>query len=76
MKSIEEDHIRKVLMRAFFWRVLYAAVCFVLFWWIFPLFLDVLKVHPPSSLVELVRVCTAAIAILYVLFGPEPSMPF
>ena len=63
-------------MRAFLWRILYAAVCFVLFWWVFPLFLSVVGVHPAGNLLELMRVVTAAIAILYVLFGPAPPMPF
>jgi hypothetical protein len=63
-------------MKAFLWRILYAAICFVLFWWVFPLFLAVLKVNVEGSLIELMRVVTAAIAILYVLFGPAPPMPF
>lgn len=63
-------------MRAMLWRMLYAAICFVLFWWIFPMFLDVLGVSPVNSLLVLIRACTAAIAILYVLFGPDPPTPF
>lgn len=63
-------------MKAFFWRIIYAAVCFVLFWWIFPLFLSVIGVSIPGNLLELVKVCTAAIAIIYVLFGDSPPMPF
>ncbi len=60
----------------FFWRILYAAICFVLLWWIFPLFLNVLGVNPGGSLLELMKVVTAAIAILYVLFGSPPPKPF
>ena len=63
-------------MRSLLWRILYAAICFVLFWWIFPLFLVVLSVNPGGSLLELMKVVTAAIAILYVLFGPDPPTPF
>jgi len=62
-------------MKAFCWRIIYAAVSFVIFWWIFPLFLNVLSVSPKESLIELMRICTAAIAILYVLFYPEASTP-
>jgi len=63
-------------VKAFIWRVLYAAICFVLFWWVFPLFLSVLGANIQGNLLELMKVCTAAIAILYVIFGPEPPMPF
>jgi hypothetical protein len=55
--------------------MLYAAISFVLFWWVFPLFLSVLSVNLNSNLLELMRVCTAAIAILYVLFYPEANTP-
>lgn len=63
-------------LKALLWRMLYAAICYVLFWWAFPLFLDVLKVTPPANLMELMRVVTAALAFLYVLFGPIPPSPF
>lgn len=63
-------------MRDLLWRVLYAAICFVLFWWAFPLFLGVLNVAMPANLMQLMRVVTAALAILYVLFGPSPRAPF
>jgi hypothetical protein len=63
-------------MSAFLWRILYAAICFVLFWWVFPLFLTVLGVPVSAALLELMKVVTAAIAILYVLFGPPPPRPF
>lgn len=63
-------------VRALLWRILYAAICFVLFWWIFPMFLEVLGVNPVNALLMLIKACTAAIAILYVLFGPPPPSPF
>jgi len=63
-------------MRAYLWRLIYAAVCFVLFWWILPLFLDVIGIPVGGALIQLVRACTAAIAVLYVLFGPEPPFPW
>ena len=64
-------------MRAFFWRMLYAAVIYCLFWWLFPLFLHVLNVHPPSDLILLAQGLTAAIAIIYVLFVNQmPPTPW
>lgn len=72
----EHKEEKKRRMKAFLWRILYAAICFVLFWWVFPLFLQVLNVPVNSALLELMKVVTAAIAILYVLFGPPPPAPF
>jgi hypothetical protein len=63
-------------MRAFLWRILYAAICFVLFWWVFPLFIEVIHAPIQGALIELMRIVTAAIAILYVFFGSAPPMPF
>jgi hypothetical protein len=63
-------------MREFLWRVLYAAICFVLFWWIFPLFISIIGVPVSGALMQLIRIVTAAIALLYALFGPAPPMPF
>lgn len=63
-------------MRAFAWRVLYAVICFFLFWWIFPLIVQVLGVPVQGALMELIRVATAIIAICYILFGPAPPYPF
>ena len=63
-------------MSAFLWRILYAVICFILFWLVFPLFLQVLHVSMDAALIELMRVVTAAIAILYVFFGGAPPMPW
>ena len=63
-------------MRAFLWRILYAAICFVLFWLVFPLFLAVVHVPIEPALMELMRVISMALAVLYVLFGPAPPVPF
>ena len=63
-------------MKAVIWRVLYSVICFVLFWWIFPLFLNVISVPVGGSLLTLIRACSAALAILYVVFGKEPPYPW
>lgn len=63
-------------MKAFLWRVVYAIVCFFLFWLVFPLFLSVVGLALPSDLLALLKLCTAAIAVVYVLFGPSPPTPF
>ena len=63
-------------MSAFLWRILYAVICFVLFWMVFPLFLQVIHISMDGALIELMRIVSAAIAVLYVLFGPTPPVPF
>jgi hypothetical protein len=63
-------------MKAFVWRVVYAIVCFFLFWLIFPPFLGVIGLPLPGDILTLLRACTAAIAILYVLYPSQPPMPF
>lgn len=63
-------------MRAFLWRIVYAAIVVVMFWLIFPLFMDVVGFHPVGSLIALMRICIACIAVAYVLFGKDPPMPF
>ena len=63
-------------MKAFLWRIVYAAVCFILFWMVFPLFLEVIHAPINGSLMELMRIVSIALAVLYVLFGPSPTMPF
>jgi hypothetical protein len=63
-------------MKALIWRIIIAAIIFTVFWWIFPLFLAVLEVHISVALIQLLKVCSAAVAILYVLFGPVPPYPW
>jgi hypothetical protein len=63
-------------MKAMLWRILYAALCVFMFWLVFPLFLSVIGFHLAGDMTDLMRVCIACIAVLYVLFGPEPPMPW
>lgn len=71
-----ESSKRRQQVKAFIWRVLLAAVGFTLFWWLFPLFLNVIKVSPSSALMQLMQAGTAALAIAYVIFGKEPPYPW
>ena len=63
-------------MRAFLWRVVYAAICVVMFWLIVPLFLSVIGFHPAGDFLRLLQICIACIAVLYVFFGPTPPAPW
>ncbi len=63
-------------MKAFLWRVVYAAVCVFIFLLIFPLFLSVVGFAPSGNLFALIKLCAACLAVIYVLFGPAPPMPW
>lgn len=63
-------------MKALLWRVIYAAIGIVMLFYILPLFLSVIGLAPPGDLLQLVKICLAFIAVLYVLFGPAPPAPF
>ena len=63
-------------MRNFLLRVLYAAICVVMFWLVFPLFLSVIGFAPGADVLQLMRVVIALLAVLYVLFGPAPPVPW
>ncbi len=63
-------------MKAFLWRVVYAAVCVVMFVLIAPLFLSVVGFPIQGNLWNLIRLCVACIAVLYVFFGPPPPAPW
>jgi len=63
-------------MRNFLLRMLYAVICVVLFWYVFPLFLVAIGLSLSSPVLQLMRVLIACIAVVYVLFGPDPPAPW
>lgn len=63
-------------MSSMLWRIIYAVVCFVMFMLVVPLFFDVVGFAVQGSLWQLLRICVACLAVLYVFFGPEPPRPF
>lgn len=63
-------------MRAFIWRIVYAAVAVVVFFLIFPPFMAVVGFAPGGELWSLIRIAVACLAVLYVLFAPPPPAPW
>ncbi len=63
-------------MSALLWRMLYAVVCVVIFFMVFPLFMSVVGFTASAQLIALVKVIVGCLAVLYVLFGPQPPTPF
>ena len=53
------------------WRVAIAAFCFAAFFYITPLFLNVLGVNPGSDIMQLVKGLAVCLAIAYVIWGPH-----
>ena len=63
-------------MRAFIWRVVYAAVAVFIILLITPLFLEVIGLPVSGPLWALIRICIACGALAYVIWGPPPTAPF
>ena len=63
-------------MSAFLWRVIYAVVGVIVFLLIMPLFCSVVGFPLQGEVWQLLRICVACIAVIYVLFGPAPPKPF
>lgn len=63
-------------MSTLLWRVIYAILCVVLFYWIAPLFADVVGFPLGGSTWTLIKACVAGLAVLYVVFGPPPRTPW
>lgn len=57
-------------------RMLYAVICVLIFWWVTPLFLQVIGFPMSGQVVQLVRIIVACLALLYVAFGPTPPRPW
>jgi len=63
-------------MTAWIWRLLLAAILFVVLFAALPLFLQVIGVPVSGPLLGLIRICAGALAVLYVFFGrpiPPPA---
>lgn len=62
-------------MKAFLWRIVYAAFFVIALRIVLPLFFAVVGLSM-GALLNLILVVVALGAIAYVLFGPPPPMPF
>ena len=63
-------------MQNFLIRALYAVVGWWVFWLVFPLFLDVISLNIPGNLMQLLRIITACLALIYVLYPSVPPKPW
>lgn len=63
-------------MSGFIWRVILAVVCFVIFWAIFPAFVQLVGFPISAPLMTIIRACVAGLAVIYVLFGTRPPPPW
>jgi len=59
-------------MSGLFWRILIALVCVLALAAIIPALARVLGFPLDADVVLIVRVCIAAIAVLYIIRGPNP----
>ena len=63
-------------MKAFFWRVIYAVICVVLLLALVPLLFGLVGFPLAGNVEQILRLCIAGIAVLYILGGPPPPQPF
>ena len=63
-------------MAGFIWRVIIAAVAVVLVYAILPPFCHLIGFTPSGDLMTILRIGVAALAILYVFFGPPAPPPW
>ena len=63
-------------MRALLWRIIYAVIVLLMVLYIVPLFFAVVGFALPGAAWQLIKVCLIFLAVLYVLFGPQPPSPF
>ncbi len=57
-------------MSALLWRVVFAVIVVVLIWALLPPLFVVIGLEPTAALIQVLRICIAGIAILYIIKGP------
>jgi len=64
-------------LKALLWRLVYAVILVVVVVFVFPLLLQLVGMPMPTGpAITLLRFACAALVILYVAFGPEPTALF
>lgn len=63
-------------MAGLFWRVIIAAITVIFVYAIIPPFCHLIGFDMNADLMMIIRVCVAALAIFYVIFGPPPPSPW
>lgn len=58
-----------------FMRILIAVIACAFLFVLIPLIADVLGLVLNSSLASIIKLCIAAIAVFYIIWGPTPSNP-
>jgi hypothetical protein len=63
-------------LKSLLWRVVYVVLCFVVLYLVGPLFLSFIGIPIEGQAMQLLRICFGLIALLYVIFGPDPPALF
>ena len=63
-------------MKALLWRVIYAVIVVVILLALLPPLFALLGFPMGGALWQVLRICIAGIAVLYIIFGPGPPAPF
>lgn len=60
-------------MSALLWRIIIAVVCVLLAFALLPLLFDLVGFPASGTALQIIRICIAGLAVLYVLKGPPFS---
>ena len=63
-------------MKALLWRALYAVICVFMVLWLAPLVAAAVGFPLTGATWALVKAIIACIAVLYIIWGPQPAAPF
>jgi len=63
-------------MKSLLWRLIYAVIVVLILFKVVPLFCSVVGFTLTGDAWQLIRICLGGLAVLYVLFGPDPKAPF
>jgi hypothetical protein len=62
-------------MKPMLWRVLFAVIAVVVFYALLPPLSHVLGFAIGGDLMTIIRICVAALAVIYIIWGSGPSWP-
>lgn len=62
-------------LKAALWRIVYVVIVVIVLMLIGPLFLELIGVTIPGTMLALLKACLGLIALIYVVFGPDAPAP-
>ena len=60
-------------MAGVIWRILLGCLAFAFLWAIIPLVMEVLGINPGAPIMQIIRLCVAALVVIYIIAGGRGS---